>query len=46
MLGQLVQTEIASHKSTILDISKLATGIYLLKVSTSTGIASTKIVKK
>jgi len=46
MLGQLVQTDIASHKSTVLDISKLTAGIYLLKVSTSTGIASTKIVKK
>ena len=46
MIGQLVQTENISHKSTIVDISSLSSGIYLLNVITDNGFASTKIVKK
>ncbi len=46
MIGQLVQTEIISHRSTIIDISKLSAGIYLLNLSSNSGFASTKIVKK
>lgn len=46
MIGQLVQTEAISHRSTMVDISKLSSGIYLLNVSSDSGFASTKIVKK
>ena len=46
MIGQLVQAENISHKSTIVDISSLSSGIYLLNVTTDSGFASTKIVKE
>ncbi len=45
MLGQAVQQTVISEKSTILDISALSTGIYLINVSTENGFASQKIIK-
>ena len=46
MIGQMIQTETISNKSTIIDISTLSKGIYLLYISTDKGFATTKIVKK
>jgi len=46
MLGQLVHNQKINDKSSIVDISKLSTGVYLLNVSTENGFATTKIVKK
>ena len=45
MTGKLLKKMVVSHKSSIVDVSKLSTGIYLLKVSSDNGFASTKIVK-
>ena len=46
MLGQMVHNQKINDKSSIIDISKLSTGVYLLNVSTENGFATTKIVKK
>ena len=46
MLGQQVHNQLITEKSSIIDISKLSTGVYLLNVSTENGFATTKIVKK
>ncbi|MGK0173797.1 MAG: hypothetical protein ACI9AT_000157 [Ulvibacter sp.] len=46
MFGQLVHNQLFTHKSSIIDISELSTGVYLLNVSTQNGFATTKIVKK
>jgi len=46
MLGQQVQQLAISEKSTIIDISTLPAGVYLINVSTKNGFASKKIVKK
>lgn len=46
MLGQQVQELSVSEKSTIIDISTLPAGIYLINVSTQNGFASKKIIKK
>ena len=45
MIGQLVQTNTISHKSTIVDISELSAGIYMLNVSSERAVARVKIVK-
>lgn len=46
MLGQLVYNQKINDKSSIVDISELSSGVYLLNVSTENGFATTKIVKK
>lgn len=46
MIGQLVQTETVSHKSTIVDISRLQSGMYILNVNSNDAVATTKIIKK
>jgi len=46
MLGQQVQELAISEKSTIIDISALPTGVYIINVSTKNGFASKKIIKK
>ncbi len=46
MLGQLVHSQLIANKSSIIDVSKLSTGVYILNVSTENGFASAKIVKK
>ena len=46
MIGQLVHKQSITNKSSIIDVSKLSTGIYLLNVSTKNGFATAKIVKK
>jgi hypothetical protein len=46
MLGHIVHSQLIVDKSSIVDISKLSTGVYLLNVSTENGFATTKIVKK
>ena len=45
MLGQQVQELTVSEKSTIIDISTLPSGVYLVNVSTTNGFASKKIIK-
>jgi len=45
MLGQQVQKKTISEKSTILDISSLSNGVYMMHVSTRNGFASQKIIK-
>jgi hypothetical protein len=46
MLGQLVHSQLIADKSSIIDVSKLSSGVYILNVSTENGFATTKIVKK
>lgn len=45
-LGQLIQTKTISNRSTIVDISNLFPGIYVLNITTDKGFASNKIIKK
>jgi hypothetical protein len=46
MLGQMVRSQSIAEKSSILDISMLSKGMYLLNISTENGFAITRIVKK
>jgi hypothetical protein len=46
MLGQVVRSQSIAEKSSILDISMLSKGMYLLNISTENGFAITRIVKK
>tara|TARA_B110000503_G_scaffold10054_1_gene13522 strand:+ start:609 stop:1376 length:768 start_codon:yes stop_codon:yes gene_type:complete len=46
MLGQLVQNQKIDNKSTIVNISALSKGIYILNVSTENGFATAKIIKE
>ena len=46
MLGQLVHSQSIDNKSSIIDISQLSTGVYVLNVSTENGIATKRIVKE
>jgi hypothetical protein len=46
MLGQLVHSQLIVDKSSIIDVSELSSGLYILNVSTENGFATAKIVKK
>jgi hypothetical protein len=46
MLGQLVHSQLIAEKSSIIDVSQLSTGVYILNVSTENGFATKRIVKE
>jgi hypothetical protein len=46
MLGQLVHSQLIAEKSSIIDVSQLSSGVYILNVSTENGFATKRIVKE
>lgn len=46
MLGQLVHSQLVENKSSIIDVSQLSTGVYILNISTENGFATKRIVKE
>jgi hypothetical protein len=47
MLGQLVQTQLNSDGNiNAVDVSKLKNGLYFIRISTASGIATSKFLKE
>ena len=45
-LGALVLSQAIDHKSSVLDVSNLAKGIYVVKVTASSGVLTTRFIKE